>query len=94
MARRQRLSETQIAELFDPPTEPRELVRHYTLSETDLVAIARCRGDHNRLGHARHMPRRLPVANRLISVEDQAKPFLLCPLMLQEWAVRQFRPSR
>ena len=35
MARRQRLSETQIAELFDPPTEQRELVRHYTLSETD-----------------------------------------------------------
>ena len=52
MARRQRLSETQIAELFDPPTEQRELIRHYTLSETDLAAIARCRGDHNRLGHA------------------------------------------
>ena len=52
MARRQRLSETRIAELFDPPAEPRELVRHYTLSETDLAAIARCRGDHNRLGHA------------------------------------------
>ena len=33
MARRQRLSETQIAELFDPPTEQRELVRHYTLSD-------------------------------------------------------------
>ncbi len=35
------MSETQIAELFDPPAEPRELVRHYTLSETDLAAIAR-----------------------------------------------------
>jgi hypothetical protein len=46
------LSETQIAELFDPPTEQHELIRHYTLSETDLAAIARCRGDHNRLGHA------------------------------------------
>lgn len=52
MARRQRLNETQIAELFDPPTEQRELVRHFTLSEGDLVAIRRCRGDHNRLGHA------------------------------------------
>ena len=52
MARRQRLSETQIVELFDPPTEQRELVRHYTLSEADLAAIRRCRGDHNRLGHA------------------------------------------
>jgi hypothetical protein len=46
------LSEIQIAELFDPPIEQRELVRYYTLSEADLTAIARCRGDHNRLGHA------------------------------------------
>ena len=52
MARQQRLNTTQIAELFDPPTEQRELVRHYTLSESDLMAIKRCRGDHNRLGHA------------------------------------------
>jgi TnpA family transposase len=52
VARRQRLSEAQIAELFDPPTEPRELVRHFTLSAADLVTIRRCRGDHNRLGHA------------------------------------------
>ena len=27
-------------------------MRHYTLSAADLVAIRRCRGDHNRLGHA------------------------------------------
>jgi TnpA family transposase len=46
------LNETQLTELFDPPTEQRELVRHYTLSETDLAAINNCRGDHNRLGHA------------------------------------------
>ena len=52
MARRQRLNEAQLTELFDPPTEQRELVRHYTLSETDLTAINRCRGDHNRLGYA------------------------------------------
>ena len=52
MARRQRLSETQLAELFEPPTEQRELVRHYTLANADLVAIRRCRGDHNRLGYA------------------------------------------
>ena len=52
MARRQQLGEAQVAELFDPPTEQRELVRHYTLSETDLSDIRRCRGDHNRLGYA------------------------------------------
>jgi TnpA family transposase len=52
LARRQRLNEAQLTALFDPPTEQRELVRHYTLSETDLTAINRCRGDHNRLGYA------------------------------------------
>jgi TnpA family transposase len=50
--RRQQLTETQIASLFDPPTEPRDLVRHYTLTETDLAMIRRCRGDHSRLGYA------------------------------------------
>ncbi len=39
--RRQQLTETQIAALFDPPTEPRELVRHYTLTETDLAITSR-----------------------------------------------------
>ncbi len=52
MTRRQRLTETQVAELFNPPLEQHELVRHFTLSATDLVAIRRCRGDHNRLGYA------------------------------------------
>ncbi len=52
MARPQRLSETQIAELYDPPTDQRALVRHFTLSPADLAANRRCRGDHNRLGHA------------------------------------------
>src|SRR5208337_1548806 len=28
------------------------VVRHYTLSDADITAIQRCRGDHNRLGHA------------------------------------------
>ena len=42
--RRQQLSETQIAALFDPTTDPRELVRHYTLSEADIAIIRRCRG--------------------------------------------------
>ena len=52
MARRQRLSDIQIAELFGPPADQRELVRHFTLSAADLASVRRCRGDHNRLGHA------------------------------------------
>jgi TnpA family transposase len=50
--RRQQSSETQIAALSDPPTEPRELVRHYTLTETDRAMIRRRRGNHSRLGYA------------------------------------------
>jgi len=52
MARRQRLSEAQIAELFEPPMNLRDLVRHYTLTEADLAVVLRRRGDDNRLGYA------------------------------------------
>jgi len=52
LMRRQQLSEAQIAALFDPPTDRRELVRHCTLSEADTAMIRRCRGDHSRLGYA------------------------------------------
>jgi hypothetical protein len=50
--RRQQLTEAQIAALFDPPTDRRELVRYYTLREADTAMIRRCRGDHSRLGYA------------------------------------------
>src|SRR4030088_579958 len=68
--RRQQLTEAQITTLLDPPTDQRELVRHFTLSATDLAAIRRCRGDHNRLGHAlmlcylRHPGRALRAGER------------------------------
>ena len=50
--RRQQLTEAQIATLFDPLTDQRELLRHYTLTETDIAMIWRCRSDHSRLGYA------------------------------------------
>src|ERR1700731_4785496 len=50
--RRQQLTEAQITALLDPPTDQRELVRHYTLSAAAPGGIRRCRGYHNRLGHA------------------------------------------
>ena len=52
MARRLQLTDEQRSALFDPPQPPRELLRHYTLSDEDVDAILRCRGDHNRLGYA------------------------------------------
>lgn len=52
MMRRQILTGTQLAALFDPPTDQRELVRHCTLSAADLAMVQRCRGGQNRLGYA------------------------------------------
>jgi hypothetical protein len=43
VARHQRLRATEIAELFDPPAEQKDLVRHFTLSKADLIAIGRSR---------------------------------------------------
>jgi hypothetical protein len=45
-------SDTRVTELFEPPTEQRELVRHCTLSDADLAAIRRGRVDHDRFGYA------------------------------------------
>jgi TnpA family transposase len=52
VTRRQRLTDNQIAELFEPPTAQHEMVRHFTLSDADLAAVKRCHGDQNRLGFA------------------------------------------
>jgi hypothetical protein len=70
VTRRQQLTEPQLAALFDPPTDQRELVRHYTLSDLDITMIRRCRGDHSRLGYAlmlcylRHPGRPLNASER------------------------------
>ena len=52
MTRRRQLTEAQTAALFNPSTDPREKVRHYTLSSADIAMVRNCRGDHNRLGCA------------------------------------------
>jgi len=46
------LTETQITALFEPPADPRELVRYCTLTEADLAMVRRCRGASSRLGYA------------------------------------------
>ena len=52
MPRRSLLTPSERAALLAFPTTDDELIRHYTFSEPDLLAIRQRRGNHNRLGFA------------------------------------------
>src|SRR6202795_3158235 len=55
MTLRQLLSPQARAALFDPPTEVRAIVRHYTFSIEDVALIRQRRRNANRLGFAVHL---------------------------------------
>jgi len=55
MAPRHILSPQSRAALFDPPTAPAAIVRHYTFSADDLSLIRQRRRAANRLGFAVHL---------------------------------------
>jgi Domain of unknown function (DUF4158) len=55
MKKHEMLSWHSRAALFDPPTDPTAIVRHYTVSPQDLTLILRRRRDPNRLGFAVHL---------------------------------------
>ena len=55
MAPRHILSPQSRAALFDPPTEPAAIVRHYTFPADDLALIRQRRRAANRLGFALHL---------------------------------------
>lgn len=52
MARRRLLSDEVWARHLEPPTDEREIARHYTLGSDELAQVATKRGDANRLGFA------------------------------------------
>ena len=52
MPRRRALTESQLEDLFALPAAEPDLIRHWTLSEADLAAIGRRRGNANQLGYA------------------------------------------
>ena len=52
MRKHEILSPHSRATLFDPPTDPTSIVRHYTLSPQDIVLIRQRRRAANRLGFA------------------------------------------
>ena len=49
------LSPQSRAALFDPPTDPAAIVRHYTFSPEDMALIRQRRRAANRLGFAVHL---------------------------------------
>ena len=55
MKKHEILSPQSRAALFDPPTEPTAIVRHYTYSAEDLALIRQRRRATNRLGFAVHL---------------------------------------
>lgn len=94
MPRRTLLSPAQRAQFTEPATTPRELIRHYTLTDKDLEVINRRRGSHNRLGFAIQLcyirfPGRTfqineqPPAPMLIFVADQ---LTVMPDIMQQYA--------
>jgi TnpA family transposase len=69
MTPRQLLSPQSRAALFDPPTDPAAIVRHYTFSPDDLSLIRQRRRDANRLGFAVHLAY-LRFPGRVIGVDE------------------------
>ncbi len=77
MTPRQLLSPQSRATLFDPPTDPAAIVRHYTLSLEDLALIRQRRRAANRLGFAVHLAY-LRFPGRAIGVAENSPPDMLC----------------
>src|SRR3984957_6080871 len=72
------------AALFDPPTEVRAIVRHYTFSIEDVALIRQRRRNANRLGFAVHLaylrfpgrvlgPNEIPPGHLLAFIADQLR---------------------
>ena len=76
MIPRQLLSPQSRAVLFDPPTDPTAIVRHYTFAQDDLALIRRRRRDVNRLGFAAHLGY-LRFPGRVLGTEEVPPPDML-----------------
>ena len=62
--------------LFDPPTDPAAIVRHYTFSPEDMALIRDRRRAANRLGFAVHLAY-LRFPSRVIEVDETPPPDVL-----------------
>ena len=91
MKKHEILSPQSRAELFDPPTDPAAIVRHYTLSSDDLALIRQRRRDSNRLGFAVHLAY---LKGRVLGSEETPAPdmlaFLARQLGIESGAYREY----
>ena len=72
------------AALFDPPSDPAAIVRHYTFSPEDLALIHRRRRDANRLGFAVHLAyHRFP--GRVLGIEELPSADVLSFIAGVDW---------
>jgi hypothetical protein len=76
------LSPQSRAALFDPPTDPAAIVRHYTFSSEDLALIHERRRAPNRLGFAVHLAY-LRFPGRVIGVDEAPPPDMLAFIAAQ-----------
>lgn len=76
MTPRHILSPQSRAALFDPPTDPAAIVRHYTFSPKDLTLIRQRRRAANRLGFAVCLSY-LRFPGRVIGVDESPPPDML-----------------
>ena len=77
MKKHEILSPQARAALFDPPTDPAAIVRHYTLSPDDLALIRRRRRDANRLGFAVHLAY-LRFPGRVLGIDETPAGDMFC----------------
>ena len=69
MKKHEILSPQSRAALFDPPTDPAVIIRHYTFSPDDLALIRQRRRDTNRLGFAVHLAY-LRFPGRVLGIDE------------------------
>jgi TnpA family transposase len=82
MKKHEILSPEARAALFDPPTAPAAIVRHYTFSPEDLTVIRERRRAANRLGFAVHFAY-LRFPGRAIGVDETPPPDMLAFIAAQ-----------
>jgi TnpA family transposase len=70
--------------LFDPPTDPTAIVRHYTFSPEDMTLIRQRRRVANRLGFAVNLAY-LRLPGRVLGA-NEAPPFEMLAFIAMRWS--------